>query len=85
MTKEYYASLLSLYNIKENTNSLATTGTKRPPINTDKRLRNAEHSTYRTVVDKMRPLQPDIQYATKGLTRAMQGPDKFDEQMQSIY
>eukprot|EP00971_Amphidinium_carterae_P349253 6490922-Amphidinium_carterae.1 len=26
MTKEYYTSLLSLYNIKENTNSLSTTG-----------------------------------------------------------
>eukprot|EP00971_Amphidinium_carterae_P239099 4746561-Amphidinium_carterae.2 len=34
MTKEYYTSLMSLYNIKENTNSLSTTGTKRPPITT---------------------------------------------------
>eukprot|EP00971_Amphidinium_carterae_P249046 4943540-Amphidinium_carterae.1 len=30
MTKEYYNSLLSVYNIKENTNSLSTTSTKRP-------------------------------------------------------
>eukprot|EP00971_Amphidinium_carterae_P281379 5586282-Amphidinium_carterae.1 len=34
MTKEYYNSLLSLYNIEDNTNSLSTTGTKRPPITT---------------------------------------------------
>eukprot|EP00971_Amphidinium_carterae_P021051 415347-Amphidinium_carterae.1 len=32
MTQDYYDSLLKLYNIKENTNSLSTTGTKRPPI-----------------------------------------------------
>eukprot|EP00971_Amphidinium_carterae_P142873 2830529-Amphidinium_carterae.1 len=48
MTKEYYTSLLSLYNIKENTNSLSTTGTKRPPITTGEPL-SAEHSTYRTI------------------------------------
>eukprot|EP00971_Amphidinium_carterae_P072111 1426261-Amphidinium_carterae.1 len=38
MTKEYYTSLLSLYNIKQNTNSLPTTGTKRPPITTGEPL-----------------------------------------------
>eukprot|EP00971_Amphidinium_carterae_P252056 5004520-Amphidinium_carterae.1 len=81
MTKEYYNSLLSLYNIKENTNSLSTTGTKRPPITTGQALSNEEHSTYRANVGKllwMCPLRPDIQYhdqyATKKLTRAVQKP-----------
>eukprot|EP00971_Amphidinium_carterae_P294521 5847742-Amphidinium_carterae.4 len=45
MTKEYYKSVLSLYNIKENTNSLATTGTKGPPIITGEQLNSEEHST----------------------------------------
>eukprot|EP00971_Amphidinium_carterae_P266766 5291601-Amphidinium_carterae.1 len=75
MTKEYYNSLLSLYNIKENTNSLSTTGTKRPPITTGELLNSEEHSIYRTIVGKllwMCPLRPDIQYATKNLTRAVQ-------------
>eukprot|EP00971_Amphidinium_carterae_P170457 3377523-Amphidinium_carterae.1 len=83
MTKDYYNSLLSLYNIKENANSLSTTSTKRPPITTAKHLDSAEHSTYRTIVGKllwMCPLQPDIQYATKELTRAIQKPDQHDKQ-----
>eukprot|EP00971_Amphidinium_carterae_P119258 2362291-Amphidinium_carterae.4 len=45
MTKDYYNSLLALYNIKENTNSLSTIGTKRPPITTGEPLDIAEHST----------------------------------------
>eukprot|EP00971_Amphidinium_carterae_P114672 2271823-Amphidinium_carterae.1 len=53
MTKEYYKSLLSLYNSKENTNSLSTTGTKRPPVTTGEALNSEEHSTYRTVVGKL--------------------------------
>eukprot|EP00971_Amphidinium_carterae_P127550 2527217-Amphidinium_carterae.1 len=53
MTKEYYNSLLSLYNIKENTKSLSTTGTKRPPITTGEPLDNEEHSTYRMIVGKL--------------------------------
>eukprot|EP00971_Amphidinium_carterae_P229229 4547537-Amphidinium_carterae.1 len=83
MTKEYYNSLLSLYNIKENTNSLSTTGTKRPPITTGQPLNNEDHSTYRTIVGKllwMCPTRPDIQYATKELTRAVQKPDEHDKQ-----
>eukprot|EP00971_Amphidinium_carterae_P201203 3992694-Amphidinium_carterae.1 len=83
MTKDYYNSLLSLYTIKENTNSLSTTGTKRPPITTGQQLNNEEHSTYRTIVGKllwMCPLRPDIQYATKELTRAIQKPDEHDKQ-----
>eukprot|EP00971_Amphidinium_carterae_P280612 5570784-Amphidinium_carterae.1 len=40
---------LSLYNIKENTNSLSTTGAKRPPIATGEQLNAEEHSTYRTI------------------------------------
>eukprot|EP00971_Amphidinium_carterae_P218595 4338806-Amphidinium_carterae.3 len=75
MTKDYYTSLLSLCNVKENTNSLSTTGTKRPPITTGELLDSGEHSTYRTIVGKllwMCPLRPDIQYATKELTRAVQ-------------
>eukprot|EP00971_Amphidinium_carterae_P057500 1136917-Amphidinium_carterae.2 len=39
MTKDYYDSLLALYNIKSNTNSSATTGTKRPPIETNEYVR----------------------------------------------
>eukprot|EP00971_Amphidinium_carterae_P190407 3778800-Amphidinium_carterae.1 len=50
MTKDYYNSLLFLCNIKENTNSLSTTGTKRPPITTGEPLNAEEHSTYRTIV-----------------------------------
>eukprot|EP00971_Amphidinium_carterae_P250761 4977759-Amphidinium_carterae.1 len=38
MTKDYYDSLPKLYNIKNNTNSLATTSTKRPPIETNEYL-----------------------------------------------
>eukprot|EP00971_Amphidinium_carterae_P111215 2202872-Amphidinium_carterae.1 len=49
MTKEYYSSRLSLYNIKENTTNLSTTGTKRPPITTGEPLNAEEHSTYRTI------------------------------------
>eukprot|EP00971_Amphidinium_carterae_P112632 2230474-Amphidinium_carterae.1 len=63
MTKEYYNSLLSLYNIKENANSLSTTGTRRPTITTGELLHSEEHSTYRTIVGKllwMCPLRPDI-------------------------
>eukprot|EP00971_Amphidinium_carterae_P110239 2183973-Amphidinium_carterae.1 len=52
MTKEYYDSLLSLYNICSNTNSLATTGAKRPPIATNEYLTTEEHSKYRTIVGK---------------------------------
>eukprot|EP00971_Amphidinium_carterae_P188512 3741888-Amphidinium_carterae.2 len=69
MTKEYYTSLLSLYNIKDNTNriySLSTTGTKRPPITTGEPLNSEEHSTYRTIVGKllwMCPQRHDILYA----------------------
>eukprot|EP00971_Amphidinium_carterae_P329634 6462225-Amphidinium_carterae.1 len=51
MTKDY-TSLLSLYNIKENTNSPSTTGTKRPPITMGEALNSEEHSTYRTIVGK---------------------------------
>eukprot|EP00971_Amphidinium_carterae_P348852 6490704-Amphidinium_carterae.5 len=83
MTKEYYNSLLSLYNIKDNTNSLSTTGTKRPSITTGEPLDNEEHSIYRTLVGKllwMCPLRPDIQYVTKELTRAVQKPDQHDKQ-----
>eukprot|EP00971_Amphidinium_carterae_P269585 5348105-Amphidinium_carterae.2 len=83
MTKDYYTSLLSLYNVKENTNRLSTTGTKRPPITTGELLNSEEHATYRTIVGKllwMCPLRPDIQYATKKLTRAMQKPDQHDKQ-----
>eukprot|EP00971_Amphidinium_carterae_P073977 1462639-Amphidinium_carterae.1 len=49
MTKDYYNNLLGLYNIKENTNSLSTTGTKRPPITTGEPLSAEEHSLYRTI------------------------------------
>eukprot|EP00971_Amphidinium_carterae_P154607 3065870-Amphidinium_carterae.1 len=83
MTKDYYKSLLSLYNIKENSNSLSTTGTKRPPITTGEPLNSEEHSTYRTIVGKllwMCPLRPDIQYATKELTRSIQKPVQHDRQ-----
>eukprot|EP00971_Amphidinium_carterae_P017373 342501-Amphidinium_carterae.1 len=79
MTKDYYTSLLSLYNIKENTNSLSTTGTKRPPITTGELLDSEEDSTPRTIVGKllwMCPLRPDIQYTTKELTRAVQKPEQ---------
>eukprot|EP00971_Amphidinium_carterae_P176868 3507103-Amphidinium_carterae.1 len=82
MTTDYYTSLLSLYNIKENTNSLSTTGTTRTPITTRETLNNEEHSTYRTIVGKllrMCPLRPDIQYATKELTRTIQKPDQHDK------
>eukprot|EP00971_Amphidinium_carterae_P142037 2813180-Amphidinium_carterae.4 len=82
MTKDYYDSLLKIYNIKENTNSLSTTGTKRPPIKSEP-LDHQEHSIYRTIVGKllwMCPLRPDIQYATKELTRAIQSPDEHDKQ-----
>eukprot|EP00971_Amphidinium_carterae_P330673 6463836-Amphidinium_carterae.3 len=48
MMKDYYTSLLSLYNVKENTNSPSTTGTKQPPITTGELLDSEEHSTYRT-------------------------------------
>eukprot|EP00971_Amphidinium_carterae_P287155 5700326-Amphidinium_carterae.1 len=83
MTKDYYNSLLSLCNMKENTNSLSTTGTKLPPITTGQPLSNEEHSTYRTIVGNllwMCPLRPDTQYATKKLTRAVQKPDEHDKQ-----
>eukprot|EP00971_Amphidinium_carterae_P336596 6473048-Amphidinium_carterae.2 len=83
MTKEYYNSLLSLCNIKENTYSLSITGTKRPPITTGEPLNNEEHSIYRTIVGKllwMCPLRPDTQYATKELTRAVHKPDQHDKQ-----
>eukprot|EP00971_Amphidinium_carterae_P251789 4999111-Amphidinium_carterae.1 len=83
MTKEYYNSPLSLYNIKDNTNNLSTTGTKRPPITTGEPLDNEEHSIHKTIVGKllwMRPLRPDIQYATKELTRAVQKPNQHDKQ-----
>eukprot|EP00971_Amphidinium_carterae_P177185 3514009-Amphidinium_carterae.1 len=84
ITQEYYNSLLSLYNIKENTNSLSATGTKRPPITTGEPLNSEEHSTYRrSIVGKllwMCTLRPDIQYATKELTRAVQKPDQHDKQ-----
>eukprot|EP00971_Amphidinium_carterae_P045130 888064-Amphidinium_carterae.1 len=88
MTKKYYKSLLSLYNIKEKTNSLSTTGTKRPPITTGEALNSEEHSTYRTVVGKllcMCPLRPDIQYATKEPTRAVQSQMNMTNKMQNIY
>eukprot|EP00971_Amphidinium_carterae_P256954 5101363-Amphidinium_carterae.1 len=68
MTKDYCTSLLSLYSIKENTNSLSTTGTKQRPITTGEARNSEEHSTYRTIVGKllwMCPLRPDIHYATK--------------------
>eukprot|EP00971_Amphidinium_carterae_P029243 575478-Amphidinium_carterae.3 len=61
-----WQSLPSLYNIKENTNSLSTTGTKRPPITAGEALNSEE--------------RPDIQYATKELTRAIQKPDEHDKQ-----
>eukprot|EP00971_Amphidinium_carterae_P309095 6142197-Amphidinium_carterae.1 len=83
MTKDYYNSLLSLYNIKVNTNSLSTTGTKQQPITTGEPLDAEEHSIYRTIVGKllwMCPLRPDIQHATKELTRTIQKPDEHDKQ-----
>eukprot|EP00971_Amphidinium_carterae_P069213 1369580-Amphidinium_carterae.1 len=86
MKKDYYTSLLSLYNIKENTNRLSTTGTKRPSITTGELLDIEEYSTYRTIVGKllwMCPLRPDIQYATKELTRADQKPDQHDKLSQT--
>eukprot|EP00971_Amphidinium_carterae_P027079 533938-Amphidinium_carterae.1 len=78
MTKDYYGSLLLIYSI-----SLSTTGTKRPPITDNESLNSEEHSTYRTIIGKllwMCPLRPDIQYATKELTRAVQTPDQYDKQ-----
>eukprot|EP00971_Amphidinium_carterae_P123985 2455616-Amphidinium_carterae.2 len=85
MTKDYYTSLLSLYNIKENTNSLSdsTTGSKKPLITRGETLNSEERSTYRAIVGKILwicPLRPDIQYTTKELTRAVQKPDQHDKQ-----
>eukprot|EP00971_Amphidinium_carterae_P333180 6467759-Amphidinium_carterae.1 len=58
-------------------------GTIRPPMPTGETLSSEEHSTYPTIVGKllwMCPLRPDIQYATKELTRAVQKPDQHDKQ-----
>eukprot|EP00971_Amphidinium_carterae_P260718 5172389-Amphidinium_carterae.3 len=78
MTQDYYKSLLAIYSVKENTNSLSTTGTKRPPVSTSNKLDEMEHKNPKTTLDV--PLPPDIQYAVKELTRAVQGPDDFDKQ-----
>eukprot|EP00971_Amphidinium_carterae_P052524 1034008-Amphidinium_carterae.1 len=55
---------------------------KRPPIEEEEYLTPEEHSLYRTVVGKqlwMRPLRPDIQHATKELTRTLQQPNIHDQ------
>eukprot|EP00971_Amphidinium_carterae_P236891 4701839-Amphidinium_carterae.1 len=82
MTKGYYDSPLSIYNIKNNTNNLATTSTKRPPIETNEYLTTEEHSKRRTIVRKllwMCSLRPDMQYASKELTKTLQKPDQHDQ------
>eukprot|EP00971_Amphidinium_carterae_P029897 588007-Amphidinium_carterae.3 len=77
VTKDNYDSLLSLYNIKSNTSSLATSSRYRYKETSNVNLTPEEHSKYRTIVGKllwMCPLRPDMQYATKELTRAVQKP-----------
>eukprot|EP00971_Amphidinium_carterae_P345692 6486792-Amphidinium_carterae.2 len=79
MTKEYYESLWAFTYDPTQAHLQCI---KRPPIDDLDYLTPVEHTTYRTAVGNllwMCPLRPDIQYARKELTRALQKPNQHDQ------
>eukprot|EP00971_Amphidinium_carterae_P154605 3065858-Amphidinium_carterae.1 len=84
MTIDYYDSLLSLYNVKNTTNSLATTSTRRPPIETNEYLSNltteeleVQDNCWKATVDVSTTTGHTV--CNKKLTRAVQKPDQHDQ------